>query len=395
MNPRDRLSYKFFPHGSLGRVKQLLVFLTFAISASWVAGAPSASAQDTTPPAEHAIGLSRSLPVSIAKRRLRQPSKDAPTELIKVVGGKNAEKDQFKWQVALILSESPQDDPFSGQFCGATLIRWRWVLTAAHCTYDDNPLGENFPPVEIAANKVDAYLGSYDFTAGQRIGVKRIVRHERYDPVTQDNDIALLELDSEPSNRSQVELLRLVVNGNEAAIEPPSTATVVGWGSTSHGVVPRKSSVLLYADNLQFMQPESCNAYYIGHLRSIRTTILKRQGKSDGEIRAALDQFYPLNMQLISDNMVCAGIEDGSSDACFGDSGGPLVVLSGGVFQVGVVSWGPIDGCGITNLFGVYVKLSKFGDWITAQAGPAPDCPQKRLPSGNWAPPDWCDAIHR
>ncbi|MBN9276408.1 MAG: trypsin-like serine protease, partial [Hyphomicrobium sp.] len=47
----------------------------------------------------------------------------------KVTGGKDAQPGQFKSQVALILSTAPQEDPFSGVFCGGTLIGWRWVLT--------------------------------------------------------------------------------------------------------------------------------------------------------------------------------------------------------------------------------------------------------------------------
>jgi secreted trypsin-like serine protease len=32
--------------------------------------------------------------------------------------------------------------------------------------------------------------------------------------------------------------------------------------------------------------------------------------------------------------------------------------------QAGIVSWGPVEGCGLTNLFGVYVRLPRYLDWI-------------------------------
>ena len=176
------------------------------------------------------------------------------------------------------------------------------------------------------------------------------MRHERYNSETHDNDVALLELDSEPADRAQVELLRPIVQEREAAFGPGRRTTVVGWGSTTPGIVPldlrRSMRVLQYADNLVFMQRNSCSAHYVVDRRSKITAILKKQGKSDTEVRAALDRWYPLNMQLITDNMICAGIENGSTDACFGDSGGPLIVFSGGVFQAGIVSWGPSSGCG-------------------------------------------------
>jgi secreted trypsin-like serine protease len=354
----------------LPSAKRLLALPIF-VAAFGCLSAPSTYAQDK-PPAVLKAALSRSLPISMIKRRLLHPNEDRARELFKVVGGKDAKKGQFKWQVALVLSETPQDDLFSGLFCGATLIGWRWVLTAAHCTYEDDPRGGEFPPVEIAAGGINVYMGSYDFTGGQRIAVKRIVRHERYDPETQDNDVALLELDSAPADRAQVELLRPIVPNKEAALEPGRGATVVGWGSTTLGIVPLElrhaARVLQYADSLVFMARDSCNAHYVVARRRAITDNLKKQSKSDAEIRAALDRWAPLEMQLITDNMVCAGIENGSSDACFGDSGGPLIVSYGGVFQAGIVSWGPSSGCGLTNLVGVYVKLSNYSDWVTGSA---------------------------
>ena len=148
-------------------VKRLLVLPIVVAAFSWLS-APSTYAQDK-PPAELTAALSRSLPISITKRRLQHSSEDSPRELIKVVGGAPAERGQFKWQVALVLSETAQDDPFSGYFCGATLIGFHWVLTAAHCTYEDNPHGKELPPVEIAAAGVNVYMGSHDFTGGQHV----------------------------------------------------------------------------------------------------------------------------------------------------------------------------------------------------------------------------------
>jgi secreted trypsin-like serine protease len=66
--------------------------------------------------------------------------------------------------------------------------------------------------------------------------------------------------------------------------------------------------------------------------------------------------------------MICAGSNDGSKDACFGDSGGPLVVSRNrSLVQAGIVSWGPVNGCGLTNLFGVYVRVSEYAGWIASK----------------------------
>lgn len=65
----------------------------------------------------------------------------------------------------------------------------------------------------------------------------------------------------------------------------------------------------------------------------------------------------------ITRNMLCAGLRTGGQDACEGDSGGPLVTRYKKTwFLTGVVSWG--KGCANENMYGVYVRVSNFLDWI-------------------------------
>lgn len=65
----------------------------------------------------------------------------------------------------------------------------------------------------------------------------------------------------------------------------------------------------------------------------------------------------------ITDNMVCAGLDEGGKDACQGDSGGPLVDEQGTL--VGVVSWG--QGCAQAGFSGVYARVGSFVEWIGQQ----------------------------
>jgi hypothetical protein len=76
---------------------------------------------------------------------------------------------------------------------------------------------------------------------------------------------------------------------------------------------------------------------------------------------------------IITDVMLCAGVLDGSADACIGDSGGPLLVEgSNGHVQVGIVSFG--QDCALS--YGVYTRLSEFDDWISGITGVDPEGPE-------------------
>ena len=51
--------------------------------------------------------------------------------IARIVGGKEAKRGDYPWQALL------QKNGY--QFCGGTLIRPQWVLSAAHCVEDKEP----------------------------------------------------------------------------------------------------------------------------------------------------------------------------------------------------------------------------------------------------------------
>lgn len=63
----------------------------------------------------------------------------------------------------------------------------------------------------------------------------------------------------------------------------------------------------------------------------------------------------------ITDQMICAGFEQGGMDSCFGDSGGGMIDPNG--LLVGVVSWG-FESCAAPHFPGVYGRVSAVRDWI-------------------------------
>jgi ABC-type spermidine/putrescine transport system permease subunit II len=83
----------------------------------------------------------------------------------------------------------------------------------------------------------------------------------------------------------------------------------------------------------------------------------------------------PAMSDPLTNNMVCAGEQDGARDACQGDSGGPLFIdQSGKPVQVGIVSWGegPLDAdmpCGHANAYGIYTRVANYKAWISEKTG--------------------------
>ena len=69
---------------------------------------------------------------------------------------------------------------------------------------------------------------------------------------------------------------------------------------------------------------------------------------------------------LITDEMMCAGLENGGVDSCQGDSGGPLTHYNSSndvTTVVGVVSWG--FGCAQPHKPGVYARVNQVLSWIS------------------------------
>jgi secreted trypsin-like serine protease len=307
--------------------------------------------------------LTPTLPASIARQR-QQSSQSRPNRRFdKILNGRDAKRGEFPWQVALVHADTPKSNPFDGFYCGGTLVAWKWVLTAAHCTYENNPVDRTLPPVEMSPATIQVYLGSHDFSGGERVAVQRIVR-KSYDEKTQDNDIALLELASEPKRKKSVERVNLLAPNDAEPTSPGRYATSIGWGATAN----KDTSKILQVVDVQIKPSEICNKSYVDRLRARAKLIYKAQNKSDEEVQDIVDERFPRTMNLITSNMMCAGTDIRAADTCFGDSGGPLLVKRGGGYaQAGIVSWGPSEGCGLANLYGVYTQISHYIDWIVDQ----------------------------
>ena len=270
----------------------------------------------------------------------------------RIVGGERAGDSAWPWQVVLYIRNKRGNFSMS---CGGSLINPGWVLTAAHCVNSLTP--EDYAVIE-GTSHIDSLLKKKG--PGRLVLVRRVIRHEDYNDVTKENDVALLEL-AAPALAKPV---RLSFPENSPLETAGMTATVTGWG-TLRSVLDGKD-----AKTGEIVQPDDPN-YFTNDLMQVEIPLVSEEVCKKSYKGARIDH-----------RVVCAGLPEGGKDSCQGDSGGPLVANAGGdeFKQIGIVSFG--RGCAEKEAYGVYTRVSAFQDWLqrNTQLALADDVPAPPRP---------------
>ncbi|XP_049883248.1 trypsin CFT-1-like [Pectinophora gossypiella] len=204
------------------------------------------------------------------------------------------------------------------QSCGGSLLNTRTVMSAAHCYY-----GGSSSQWRIRLGSSWANSGGYVYT------VNSIIIHPNYNPNTIDNDVALLRTPTITYVPNLVQPASIA--GANYNLADNQAVYAIGWGATA---VNGPGSEQLRHVQIWSINQATCKARY-----------------------AELGW-------TVTDNMLCSGwLDVGGRDQCQGDSGGPLIHNN---VIVGICSWG--NQCALPRYPGVNTRVSKFSNWIVANA---------------------------
>eukprot|EP00795_Rhopilema_esculentum_P002651 gene2651-850_t len=235
----------------------------------------------------------------------------------RIVGGTAAKPGDWPW---IVTFDYKYNTGNPGHQCGGTLITDEWILSAAHCFYDDKDKSNYWLTIGEHDLKTDS-------GHEQKIPIADLIFHPDYNPSNYDNDLALVKLSRKATINDRVKTACLP--DQNTTFSNGTKCVIAGWGLLEqYGRGPQ----ILQQAQVPLIERSVCKAAFPHH--------------------------------LVSNNMICAGYAAGGIDSCQGDSGGPLVCKRDDDtwFLWGVVSWGV--GCGRKGKYGVYARTQVLRRWV-------------------------------
>jgi secreted trypsin-like serine protease len=215
-----------------------------------------------------------------------------------IVGGTNATQ-VYSWMVSLQSTSG-------SHFCGGTLIKANWVVTAKHCVQGSS------------AASIRTRIGTTNRTSGgTTTGASRIINHPSA-------DLALVQLNTSVSQAPAAV---------SAASGPVGTATrIIGWGQTCPTRGCGSAPITLQELNTSIVTDSRCSGI---------------SGASE----------------------ICTNNTGGNKGACYGDSGGPQVKSVGGRWELIGATSRSGGGATCATAPSIYVDVPYFRSWISQYAG--------------------------
>ncbi|KAL3279825.1 hypothetical protein HHI36_017330 [Cryptolaemus montrouzieri] len=234
---------------------------------------------------------------------------DSVKPQLKIIGGDSVRnRSDFPYQVSLRLKGS--------HFCGGAIIDHSFIITAAHCCFNDQEKPWTLKYLNVVAG--DLNIRNHLTNTSTR-GVKKVFWHSDYHSKEIENDIAIWEVSSPFVWTKHIQPIAIA---NES-VKSNTLCNVSGWGVTQY----ERNTI---ENTLQFIE------------------IPVNSKSSCRKIYPEVDYLHVL----------CAGSP--GKDSCQGDSGGPLVCKG---HLTGIVSYG--INCGIFP--GIYTDVYHYRSWIRSK----------------------------
>ncbi|XP_065091643.1 transmembrane protease serine 9-like [Ochlerotatus camptorhynchus] len=220
--------------------------------------------------------------------------------------------------------------------CGVTILTEQFVITAAHCTIDDNE------KQRIPADRVFIKVGVTNLDAPdrhvQQHNIDTIIRHEGYNEGTFEDDIALMKLYTDIEYNSYVQPICLWQGDTNLSKIVSQVGYIIGWGLNENFGLPND-------------------------LNEATVPIVSKKECIDSD-PSHYSKFY------FEPKTFCAGYRNGTN-AAPGDSGGGMFLRVGQHWVLrGIVSTTKLipDTLNVdANSFVVFTDASYYIDWIKSR----------------------------